>query len=103
MPITQLNPKRLTRQILQHRKSSIGVRRHRYPSLYQVNTRVWLRELQQSLGERATLNDVSDTELDRLAREGFDWIWFLGVWQTGSAGQTVSRENREWQTEFRQA
>jgi len=58
--------------------------------------------LQQSLGERATLNDVSDTELDRLAREGFDWIWFLGVWQTGSAGQTVSRENREWQTEFRQ-
>ena len=45
---------------------------------------------------------MPDSELDRLAHAGFDWIWFLGVWQTGSAGQTVSRENREWQTEFRQ-
>ncbi len=102
MPITQLSPNRLTRPILQPRKSSIGLRQHRYPSLYQVNTRVWLRELQQSLGEQATLDDISDTELDRLAREGFDWIWFLGIWQTGSAGQRASRENREWQTEFQQ-
>src|SRR5437762_2878624 len=102
MTSTQLSPNRLTRPILQPRKSSIGLRQHRYPSLYQVNTRVRLRELQQSLGERATLDDISDTELDRLAREGFDWIWFLGVWQTGSAGQRVSRENREWQTEFQQ-
>ena len=77
-------------------------KRYQYPSLYQINTRAWIRELSQSLGRPATLDDISDKELDRLARRGFDWIWFLGVWQTGPAGQRVSREHVDWQTEFRE-
>ena len=40
--------------------------RVRYPSLYQVNTRVWLTELSQKLGRAATLDDIPDAELDRL-------------------------------------
>jgi len=44
----------------------------RYPSLYQVNTRVWLTRLSASLGRKATLADIPDTELDRLAGMGFD-------------------------------
>ena len=74
----------------------------RYPSLYQINTRVWLTELSQSLGRRATLDDIPDSELDRLAQMGFDWLWFLSVWQTGPAAQRVSRENQEWRKEFRE-
>ena len=66
----------------------------RYPSLYQVNTRVWLTELSSSLGRPATLDDIPDAELDRLAQMGFDWVWFLSVWQTGLAAQKVSRTNR---------
>ena len=31
---------------------------------------------------------------------GFDWIWLLSVWQTGPAGQQVSRSNPEWRREF---
>ena len=31
---------------------------------------------------------------------GFDWIWLLSVWQTGPAGQRVSRANPEWRREF---
>jgi len=58
-----------------------------YPTLYQINTRVWLTELSQRHGRRATLDDIPDAELDRLAEMGFDWIWFLSVWQTGSAAQ----------------
>jgi glycosidase len=72
----------------------------RYPSLYQINTRVWLTELSRPLGRRATLDDVPDAELDRLARLGFDWVWFLSVWQTGPAAQAVSRSNPEWRHEF---
>jgi Alpha amylase, catalytic domain len=72
----------------------------RYPLLYQINTRVWLTELSRTLGRRATLDDVSDAELDRLAQEGFDWVWLLSVWQTGPAGQRVSRANHEWRREF---
>ena len=72
----------------------------RYPSLYQINTRVWLTELSQKLGRPATLDDIPDADLDRLARMGFDWIWLLSVWQTGPAAQQVSRSNLEWRREF---
>jgi hypothetical protein len=73
-----------------------------YPSLYQINTRVWLTELSKQLGRPATLDDIPDTELDRFAKLGFDWIWFLSVWQTGPAGQRVSRTNPEWRKEFQE-
>ena len=72
----------------------------RYPALYQVNTRVWLTELSRALGKRASLDDISDTELDRLARSGFDWVWLLSVWQTGPAAQAISRANPGWRREF---
>src|SRR5690242_11962969 len=73
-----------------------------YPSLYQINTRAEVRDLSQSLGREATLDDIPDQELDRLAEKGFDWIWYLGVWQTGPAARRVSREHHEWQAEFQQ-
>ncbi|HEY6509384.1 MAG TPA: alpha-amylase family glycosyl hydrolase, partial [Vicinamibacterales bacterium] len=73
-----------------------------YPSLYQINTRVWLTDLSQGLGRPATLDDVPDAELDRLARLRFDWVWFLSVWQTGLAGQRISRTNPEWRREFQE-
>jgi hypothetical protein len=72
----------------------------RYPSLYQINTRVWLTELSRKLGRAATLDDIPDADLDRLAELGFDWIWFLSVWQTGPAAQAISRANPEWRREF---
>jgi hypothetical protein len=75
----------------------------RYPSLYQINTRVWLTELSGKLGRPATLDDIPDAELDRLAAMGFDWIWFLSVWQTGLAAQKISRTNPEWRREFQEA
>ena len=72
------------------------------PSLYQINTRVWLTELSHALGRPATLDDIPDAELDRLSSMGFDWIWFLSVWQTGPASQRVSRTNAEWRREFQE-
>jgi hypothetical protein len=71
-----------------------------YPLLYQINTRVWLTELSRRLGRAATLDDIPDAELDRIAAMGFDWVWFLSVWQTGLAAQRVSRSNAEWRKEF---
>jgi len=74
----------------------------RYPSLYQINTRVWLTELSRKLGRAASLDDVPDAELDRLAELGIDWVWLLSVWQTGLAGQRVSRLNAGWRVEFQE-
>jgi Alpha amylase, catalytic domain len=73
-----------------------------YPSLYQVNTRVWLTELSRPLGRPAKLDDIPDSELARIASMGFDWVWFLSLWRTGPAGQRVSRNNQEWRKEFEQ-
>jgi glycosidase len=72
----------------------------RYPSLFQVNTRVRLSELSVTLGRPATLDDVPDAELDRLAADGFDLVWFLGVWQTGAAARRVSASNAGWLAEY---
>ena len=75
----------------------------RYPSLYQINACVWLTESSpQTLGRRATLHDISDAELDREAEMDFDWVWFLSVWQTGSAAQQVSRSHHDWCLEFQE-
>jgi len=73
-----------------------------YPALYQINTRVWLTELSRGLGRPATLDDIPDAELNRLATMGFDWVWFLSVWQTGPAAQQVSRSNPGWRHEFQE-
>ena len=72
----------------------------RYPMLFQVNTRVWLTELARTLGRPATLDDIPNAELDRLAGMGWDWVWLLSVWQTGLVGRQVSRVQPEWRREF---
>ena len=74
----------------------------KFPVIYQINTRVWLTDLSKSLGRPATLDDIPDAELNRLVQMGFDWVWFLSVWQTGPAGQRVSRANHEWRREFQE-
>jgi glycosidase len=71
-----------------------------FPTLYQVNTRVWLTELSSKLGRSATLDDIPDYELDKFKNAGFDWIWFLSVWTTGKDGQRISRMNQGWRKEF---
>src|SRR5262249_4632538 len=74
-----------------------------YPSLFQFNTRIILNERSTALHRRATLDDLPDEMLDRLARQGFDWVWPLGVWQTGAAALQVSRSRPEWLSDFRHA
>lgn len=72
-----------------------------YPSLYEINTRVWLRSLSQALGRPVDLDGIPDDELDRIAGLGFDWVWLLSVWRLGEAGRAVSRRNPAWREEYR--
>lgn len=74
----------------------------RYPLLIQMNTRVWLSELSSKLKKAVTLFDIPDNELDDLKSKGFDWVWMLSVWQTGTAGKKVSQSNPQWLMEFKQ-
>src|SRR5436189_5708137 len=72
----------------------------RCPLLYQVNTRPFLKALSRQLGRKATLDDIPDDVLDRWAASGFEWVWLLGGWQTGTASREVSRTNSEWRAGF---
>jgi glycosidase len=78
-----------------------GFARDRFAALFQLNTRVRLAELSAALGRPATLDDVSERELDALAAAGFGAVWLLGVWQTGERSRAVSRTEPAWNEEFR--
>lgn len=71
-----------------------------YPVLYQINTRVWLNRIGRRLGRKATLDDIEDACLDRIAKLGFAWVWLLSVWQTGEIGRAVSRTQPQWREEY---
>lgn len=74
----------------------------KHPLLYQINTRVLLEERGAAIGRHATLDDVPDSLFDDLAGKGFEWVWFLGVWQTGTVGPTISRTSPELREACRQ-
>ena len=73
------------------------------PSLYQINTRVWLSEISAQLGRPATLDDAPDAELDRIAAQGFRWVWLLGVWQAGPNARVAALAEPPLQDEYRRA
>jgi glycosidase len=73
------------------------------PLLYQVNTRVLLFERGVEIGRPATLDDLPDALLDDVAARGFDWVWMLGVWQTGEAARAVSASNAAWLADYHDA
>lgn len=63
----------------------------RFPLLYQVNPRILLGETAAADARPPTLDALPDDLFDRAAARGFSWIWMLGVWQTGPAGQRSAR------------
>lgn len=65
--------------------------RRAHPLLLQLNTRVLLQELSESLQRPATLDDIPDEFIVDVARRGFDDVWMMGVWETGTASLNVSR------------
>ncbi len=73
-----------------------------FPTLYQVPARIWLGELSGQPGRPLPLDQVPDAVLDDLASQGFDWLWLLGVWQTGPAGTGVARTQTAGRAELAQ-
>ncbi len=74
-----------------------------HPTLYEINTWVWLREQQQAVGRPLTLADIPDVELERLGGLGFDGVWLMGVWSRSPAAREVARTHPELQPGYREA
>ena len=79
------------------------MKRKHYPLLYQVNARILLQQLTRDKGTRITLDDVPDSLLKQWAESGYEWIYLLGAWQTGTAGRRVSSTHEQWRMEYTEA
>jgi Alpha amylase, catalytic domain len=75
----------------------------RYPTLYEINTWVWLSELQSKYGKTVELGSVPPAEWDAIAALGFDAIWLMGVWERSPAGIAIANRNRQLLGDFRRA
>ncbi len=73
-----------------------------YPVVYEIHARDWLLRF-GSEGSIIRLDELPNDELDRLAGLGFNWLWLLGVWQTGPAGARISRAEADWRPSFEAA
>ena len=74
-----------------------------YPSIYEINTWVWLSELKRKTGKPVDLGSVPADEWDRLAKLGFDSVWLMGVWERSPEGTAIANKNEGLLADFRRA
>jgi glycosidase len=74
-----------------------------YPALYEINTWVWVSELQVKYSRSCDLASVPSAEWDAIAELGFDGVWLMGLWERSPAGIAIANQNRNLQESFRQA
>lgn len=74
-----------------------------YPTLYEINTWVWLSELGQKYGNNVDLSSVPSAEWDAIAAYGFDGVWLMGVWERSPAGIAIANQNQGLLDDFRRA
>ena len=75
----------------------------RYPTLYEINTWVWLSELSLKTGTSVDLSSVPSAEWDAIAKFGFTAVWFMGVWERSPAGIAIANQNKNLVDDFRRA
>lgn len=73
----------------------------RFPTLYEINTWVWLSELSLKTKTSVDLSSVPSVEWDALAKFGFDAVWFMGVWERSPAGIAIANQNKNLVDDFR--
>ena len=74
-----------------------------YPTLYEINTWVWLNDLTQKYGRTVDLSLVPSAEWDALASYGFEAVWLMGVWERSPAGTAIANKNNGLLEDFRRA
>jgi hypothetical protein len=73
------------------------------PSVYEINTWVWLEELGRKHGTAVTLGSVPGSEWDAIAEWRFDAVWLMGVWERSPVSVRIAREHPGLQAEYRRA
>jgi hypothetical protein len=63
------------------------------PVIYEINTWVWLQELQEHAQKALTLAEVPEKAWDAIATFHPDAVWLMGVWERSSAGIAISNQH----------
>ena len=75
----------------------------RYPTIYEINTWVWLAYLSEKAGTAVDLRSVPASEWNAIAKCGFDAVWLMGVWERSPAGIAIANRNAGLLADFRRA
>jgi Alpha amylase, catalytic domain len=75
----------------------------RYPTIYEINPRVWLSELSERVGNPVTLSSVPPAEWDAIAKFRFDGVWLMGIWERSPAGIAIANRNNSLLDDFKRA
>jgi hypothetical protein len=65
------------------------------PTVYEINTAVWLGRLGRGGARPLTLDEVPATAWDALAGLPVDAVWLMGVWERSPAGLRIALANPE--------
>jgi glycosidase len=65
------------------------------PTVYEINTAVWLERLGRGRGRPLTLAEVPTEQWDALAGLPVDAVWLMGVWRRSPEGLRIALSNPE--------
>jgi hypothetical protein len=71
-----------------------------FPLVFEINTRVWLKELSEKLGRAVTLAEVPDEEFRLFSEAGFDIIWLMGIWKPSRYSGAISASHCGLRADF---
>ena len=73
------------------------------PTIYEINTAVWLERLGRGRGRPLALDEVPAAEWDVLATLPVDAVWLMGVWERSPAGLEIASADPELDSSNRAA
>ena len=74
-----------------------------YPTVFEINTWVWLTDLSEKYGRTVDLSSVPPIVWDEMAEYGFDSVWLMGVWERSPAGIAIANQNNGLLSDFLRA
>ena len=90
--------------VLEAREAPVGIRAwHSHPTLFEINSWVWLNDLSSTYGRQVTLASVPSSEWNTIAAYGFDSVWLMGVWRRSPAGTAIANNNKSLLEDFKRA
>lgn len=73
------------------------------PVIHEVNTHVWLREVQRHVGRPVGLGGVPKDAWDRITPHGIDAVWLMGVWERSTVGRDIALRDPALRRSFAEA